>query len=361
MTLPADQPGVHGERTPLISVVLATYNRVHVLADTLRMVLAQTLDDFELIVCDDASTDGTPAVIAEWAARDPRIRHVRQPRNLGLAGNVSRGIAMAEAELVAVLYDGDVYDSRLLERWAAALRACPEAAFVFNAYNRLGPDGRIDKTYGVRLDSCVPGRVVLERLYFRRWHFTSPVWGTVMLRKSKYVAVGGLNPRFSPIADVDLYLRLAEASHVAYIPDPLVGMASRETVPKLFRPASRRIVRQVLREARIRHYQGRPFRLRAEMLRYRAFAAVDVVVGPVLAAVSGWQRPTPAYRLRRRLTRWRSASYMTGAAAGRVSPAGGPAGVQAGRQPGPRRPAAVAEARAHHSLCDDTAGTVDLL
>ena len=143
--MPSAAPlGEHGEGTPLVSVVLATFNRVSLLEDTLRTVLAQTHDDFELIVCDDGSADGTPVVMAEWAARDPRILYVRQPRNLGLAGNVRSGIALAKAELVAVLYDGDVYDPRLLERWVAALRACPEAAFVFNAYQPAGP-GRRDR------------------------------------------------------------------------------------------------------------------------------------------------------------------------------------------------------------------------
>jgi glycosyltransferase involved in cell wall biosynthesis len=299
---------------PLVSVVLATYNRAHLLDDTLRMVLAQTLDDFELIVCDDGSTDGTPALMAGWAARDPRIRYVRQPRNLGgWPPNVRHGISLARAELVAILYDGDVYDSRLLERWVAALRDCPAAAFVFNAYNRLGPDGRIEKTYGVNLDSWVPGRVLLERLYFRRWHFTSPVWGTVMLRRSMYLAAGGHDTRFSFHADTDLYLRLAETNCVAYIPEPLIGLASRETVPKLFRPPPKRLARKAFREARVRHYRDRPLRLLAEMLRHWTFAAVDVAVGPTLCAVSGWQKPNAAYRLRQRLTRRRDPAYMAGA------------------------------------------------
>jgi glycosyltransferase involved in cell wall biosynthesis len=284
-------------------VVLATFNRAYLLEDTLRMVLGQTLGDFELIVCDDGSTDGTPGVMAEWAAREPRIRYMRQPRNLGLAGNVQAGIALARAELVAVLYDGDVYDPRLLETWVAALRACPEAAFVFNAYNQLDAQGRIKVTYREDLGSCVPGRVLLERLYFRRWHFSSPVWGTVMLRKSKYLAAGGLDPRFSPVADVDLYLRLAETSCVAYVPEPLIGLASREAVPKLFRPAPRRLVRRVFWEARVRHYRGRPLRLRAEILRHWAFAIVYIAATPALTAVSGWQRPSPASRLRRLIRR----------------------------------------------------------
>jgi glycosyltransferase involved in cell wall biosynthesis len=306
VTAPAAAFGEHSKGSPLVSVVLATYNRANVLEDTLRMVFAQTLDDFELIVCDDCSTDGTPVVMAEWAKRDPRILYVRQPRNLGLAGNVRRGIDLARAEFVAVLYDGDVYDACLLERWVAALRACPDAAFVFNAYNRLGADGRIEVTFREHLESCVPGRVLLERLYFRRWHFDSPVWGTVMLRRSKYIAAGGLDTRFSFVADVDLYLRLAETNCVAYVPEPLIGLASREAVPKLFRPPPKRLVRRAFREARARHYRGRQLRLLAEMLRHWTFTAMDVAVGPMLTAVSGWQGAGPAYRLRRRLIRRRS-------------------------------------------------------
>ena len=225
-----------------------------------------------------------------------------QPRGVG-PKRPSRN-RPAKAEFVAVLYDGDVYDPRLLERWVAALCASPEAAFVFNAYNRLGSDRRIEKTYREHLDSCVPGRVLLD-LYFRRWHFDSPVWGTVMFRKSKYLAAGGHDLRYSFHADIELYLRLAETNSVAYVPEPLIGLASRETVPKLFRPPPKRLARRVFREARMRHYEGRPPRLLFEMLRHRTFVVVDVAVGPMLTILSGWQRPGPASSLRRRLIRRR--------------------------------------------------------
>jgi glycosyltransferase involved in cell wall biosynthesis len=285
-----------------VSVVLATYNRAYVLGETLRMVLGQTLRDFELIVCDDGSTDATAAVMTEWAARDPRIVYVQQPRNLGLAGNVRHGISLARAELVAVLYDGDVYDPSLLERWAGALRAAPEAAFVFNAYNRLDADGQVKVTYREKLGSCVPGRVLLERIYFRRWNFSSPVWGTVMFRKSKYDAAGGHDTRFSYIADVDLYMRLAETNHVAYLPEALIGLASREAVPKLFNPPHR-LVPQAFREARVRHYRGRPLRLIAEMPRHWIFHAMYVTSRPVLSVVGCWERPNLFDRARRRAQR----------------------------------------------------------
>jgi hypothetical protein len=90
-----------------------------------------------------------------------------------------------------------------------------------------------------------------------------------------------------------LYMRLAETNCAAYVPEALIGLASREAVPKLFRHPQR-LVRRAFREARLRHYRDRPLRLRAEMLRHWTFAAVDVAVGPILG---------PADQLRRRLVR----------------------------------------------------------
>ena len=177
MTSAATALGRNGEGIPLVSPVLITFNRVNVLEDTLRSVLTKTLSEFELIVFDDASTDGIPVVMPEWAARDPRILYVRQPRNLKTAGNLRHGIALVKAEMVAVLHDSDVHDPRL-ERWVAALQGCLRAAFVFNADNQLDANGRTERTYREPLDSCVPGRLLLKRFYFRRWHFDSPSEGS---------------------------------------------------------------------------------------------------------------------------------------------------------------------------------------
>ncbi len=91
VTSAATALGRNGEGIPLVSPVLITFNRVNVLEDTLRSVLTKTLSEFELIVFDDASTDGIPVVMPEWAARDPRILYVRQPRNLKTAGICATG------------------------------------------------------------------------------------------------------------------------------------------------------------------------------------------------------------------------------------------------------------------------------
>ena len=72
---------------PTLSVGLPVYNGERYLAESLDALLAQTYADFELIISDNASTDGTAEICREYAARDPRIRYVRQPVNVGAGPN----------------------------------------------------------------------------------------------------------------------------------------------------------------------------------------------------------------------------------------------------------------------------------
>ncbi len=86
------QSGEGGRRSqamPRVSIVLTTYNRAEALSKTLDTLLVQSLIDFELIVCDDCSTDRTPEVVTEYAARDPRIIYQRNQRNLRMPGNLN--------------------------------------------------------------------------------------------------------------------------------------------------------------------------------------------------------------------------------------------------------------------------------
>src|ERR1700754_708341 len=76
-----------GETVPTISVGMPVYNGERYLRDTIGAILAQTFTDFELIISDNASTDGSSAICAEFAQRDPRIRYVRQEINRGAAAN----------------------------------------------------------------------------------------------------------------------------------------------------------------------------------------------------------------------------------------------------------------------------------
>jgi glycosyltransferase involved in cell wall biosynthesis len=259
---------------PRVTVLLTTYLRAHVVASTVEAILSQTYRDFELIICDDASPDETEAVCKPFEDIDPRVRYRRNTRNLGMPGNLISAFDLAKGEYVAILHDGDLYRSDLLDRWVAALDSCPNAGFVFNAYDALDAQGHIQATYREALAPCQSGNILVERIFFRRWRFDSPVYGTTMLRRSVYDAVEGLDRRFGPFADVDLWLRIAESHSVAYVEEALIALPSREALPRLFqlKPGEEEgVVERIFLEARRRHFANKRVRRGAELVRHWFF------------------------------------------------------------------------------------------
>jgi hypothetical protein len=168
--------------------------------------------------------------------------------------NLNRGILESRGEFVANLHDGDIYDEHLLAKWVGALDHCPKAAFVFNALRDLGEWSTPGSVMSLRLQSCFDGSELL-RIFDRRWRFDSPVWGTVMVRKSAYVESGVLDERYGFIADVDMWLRLAERYKVAYVDEPLISLPPRHRLPRAFtlsEVAERRTVHAIMWASRRR-------------------------------------------------------------------------------------------------------------
>jgi glycosyltransferase involved in cell wall biosynthesis len=260
--------------SPKVSVVLTTYNRTAVLSETIEMILEQTFEDFELLVCDDHSTDDTSDVVEAWTQRDPRITYFRQPMNIGMPGNLNFGICQATGRYIANLHDGDVYSPHLLERWSAALDGCPEALFVFNAYASIDSTGVTTRLHSEHLGPCSSGDKLLD-LFYRRTFFSSPVWGTVMARREAYLAVGLFDERFGFYSDIDMWLRLADQGHVAYIDAPLISLVA---VPRTWSyplRKERRLIHQMLLESRIRQLPKRFPRGAFEVLRHIGQCVVD--------------------------------------------------------------------------------------
>jgi len=254
-----------------VSVVLTTYKRAQVLSETIDSILKQTLSDLELIISDDCSPDETEAIGRKYEQLDSRVRYRRNERNLKMPGNLNAGIREARGQYIANLHDGDVYDERLLEEWAGALDAHPSAAFVFNAYRELDVHGNEVTVYREPLSPCFPGIVLIEKFYFRSWRFGSPVWGTVMARRTAFESVGEFDSRFGFFSDVDMWLRLASRFDVAYVNEPLISLPSRESLPRLYMGDDikmQRILERMWLEARVRQYSDRPARLTLEVVRH---------------------------------------------------------------------------------------------
>ena len=96
-------------RTPKISVVMSVYNNAPYLAKSIESIMGQTCSDFEFIVIDDGSTDGSGAIIDGYATQDARIRVVHQ-ENRGTIAAATRGLELARAELIARMDGDDIAD-----------------------------------------------------------------------------------------------------------------------------------------------------------------------------------------------------------------------------------------------------------
>lgn len=196
---------------------LLTYNHVHVIESTLRSILDQSINGYEVIISDDCSTDGTWERILELAAEDGRIKPVRTPHNMGMPGNANFAVSQSCRPYIALLHHDDLYRKDLLEKWGAMIERHPDVAFVFNSYSMF------ESNY-IYSESMPPGRLdggwLLENILLPRWGCA--VRGTAMIRRTAWEQVGGMRERFGLLADIDLWMRLCRDWAVGYVPEPVV-------------------------------------------------------------------------------------------------------------------------------------------
>lgn len=116
---------------PRVSIGMPVYNGEKHLAQAVESLLTQTLQDIELIISDNASTDGTQGICAAFAARDPRVRYIRQPRNMGAARNWNIVVEEARGEYFKWASANDYCAPTMLERCVATLDAEPDVVICY--------------------------------------------------------------------------------------------------------------------------------------------------------------------------------------------------------------------------------------
>lgn len=109
---------------PQVSILMATWNRAHLIDRTIESVQRQSVTDWELIVADDGSSDSTPEKMAAWQKKEPRIVYTRSDANIGISRNYNRGLRIARGEFVAMIDDDDPWtDENKLKKQIAFLDA----------------------------------------------------------------------------------------------------------------------------------------------------------------------------------------------------------------------------------------------
>ena len=130
------------ERAPRVSIGLPVYNGERYLQQAIDSLLAQTFSDFELILLDNASTDGTRAICEAAAARDPRVRYLREPVNTGGIRNHNRTVELSRGEYFKWAAHDDIYAETFVEMCVAHLDSSPATVIAFTQSEFIDEHGR---------------------------------------------------------------------------------------------------------------------------------------------------------------------------------------------------------------------------
>jgi glycosyltransferase involved in cell wall biosynthesis len=264
-------------------VITPAYNAEAFIARTLRTVEEQTYGDWEAVVADDASEDGTAAAVE--AIGNPRIRVVRNPANTGPAGARNLALQHARGELVALLDADDAWRPRFLERMVAEYDGTGAQIVTCDAI--LVRDGEeLTGTYRGRI--AAPASVTLENLLEE-----NSVLSASLIERRAGEAVGWFDPAMFGTEDHDLWLRILEdGGRVAIVDEPLVvyrlGDTSLSSDLGRMAQNEQKVLRSALERGRLTQSQRRIARARLDY--HRAMEVVAERTGvvrnlPLLARV----------------------------------------------------------------------------
>jgi hypothetical protein len=196
---------------PVVSVVMAVYNAEKYVAEAVESILNQTLGDFEFIIVDDGSTDATARILTEIAARDGRVKLLRNDHG-GVVAAANAGCRVASASYLARMDADDVSLPTRLERQLHFLRAHPEVGVVGSNVVELHEDG----TTGAVWQLPAEPRLIRWSLMFRNC-IANP---TTMMRREVFEQAGPY--RSEAAEDYGLWARASPVTEIANLPEVLL-------------------------------------------------------------------------------------------------------------------------------------------
>jgi len=205
---------VETKNKPAVSIIIPTYNRRQLIARSIESVLNQTYRDFELIIVDDGSTDGTGEVVAGF--NDERIRYIRCEENRGEAAARNVGIKAARCDYIAYQDSDDEWLPEKLARQMELLKnASPQFGVIYTGFWKTENHRRIYIPFSwVNQKNGDIHKELLKGNFIG-----SPV---VLLKKECFDKVGLFDERLRNLVDWEMWLRISKYYHFKYIDEPLV-------------------------------------------------------------------------------------------------------------------------------------------
>jgi glycosyltransferase involved in cell wall biosynthesis len=205
---------------PVVSVLVPVFNGEQFLAECLDSILAQDFFDYELLIADDGSTDGSIEIIERYAARDPRIRWWRNPANLGLTGNFNCCLRAARGEYIKyVLQDDLLLSPSALRQMVAALDAAPAVSLAASASHIIDEQSHMLESRRQFGPSAVWNghEVILQCLE----HATNLIGEPSLAMFRRQHAARGFDARYAQLVDMEMWFHLLEQGRFAYLDEPL--------------------------------------------------------------------------------------------------------------------------------------------
>ncbi len=228
----------------LISIILPTYNRATFLPGAIESVLRQTCQDFELIIIDDGSTDGTEDVVAPFLS-DKRIRYIKQ-QNAGAAAARNHGLSVRQGKYVAFIDSDDTWDEDKLALQWEIMNQLPDVGIVCSDFSSVDDEGCREQShirsyfsvfddYGLRyadvfqhvITTPARGLAADVKVYWGNIYETM-IFGNIILtstclcREEVFKNAGDFDTRYGTLEDYDLFLRICRQFPIAFIDKSLV-------------------------------------------------------------------------------------------------------------------------------------------
>jgi len=198
--------------SPTISVLMPVYNAERYIAEATESILAQTFNDFEFLIVDDGSTDGSLAILQKYAAMDSRISLFSR-QNQGIFRTRNEALRLARGEFIAIMDSDDICLPQRLEIQLNYLRNDSRCVAVGCRVELIDPDGDLIGRWDLPLDH----RAIDDANLIG---YQSIVHPSLFARRELVLTAGGYRQDLSE--DLDLMLRLAEIGRLANVPDILL-------------------------------------------------------------------------------------------------------------------------------------------
>ncbi|MCO5269631.1 MAG: glycosyltransferase [Brumimicrobium sp.] len=172
--------------TPLITIALPVFNDVDFISASLDSILAQTEQNFKLIISDDGSTDGSAEICKAYAGRDKRIKYIRQPKNLGISKNMEFLVAQADTPYFMWAGDDDLIHPDFIKTHTTALENDNNAIVSFNAYAIINEKDKIIAQIDINYGSFSRLIQLFKLVYFENDGFGYGVFKTEKIKHVKF-------------------------------------------------------------------------------------------------------------------------------------------------------------------------------